>query len=64
MYKLRKDFREQQKRLRFNLQKLEMSELMKGKMESELFRLNCDIKSLRPSNLKDIMRRSVEEKSQ
>ena len=63
-FKLRKDFKEQQKDLKFNLQKLEVSELMKGKMESELFRLNCDIKSLRPSNLKDLMKTTVEEKSQ
>ena len=63
-FKLRKDFKEQTSHLRINLQKLERAEFTKGKMESELFRLNGDIKSLRPSNLKDIMGRPVEEKNQ
>ena len=50
------EFKKLQEKLKLNFQKLEKSEMMNHKMESELFRLNGDIKSLRPSDMTEILR--------
>ena len=52
---LKNEFKKRQRQLRISLQKLEKFETMNYKMESELCRLNGDIKSLRPSNMKELM---------
>jgi chromosome segregation ATPase len=52
---LKHEFKRQQKQLKMSLQNLEKFETMNHKMESELCRLNGDIRSLRPSNMKEIL---------
>lgn len=54
---LKIEFKKQQKQLKMSLHNLEKFETMNHKMESELCRLNGDIRSLRPSNMKEILGR-------